>query len=108
MQSLKERYGCVTVALSGELDHCNASQVRRQLDQLLEDEDVIHLRLDLENLSFMDSSGIGVLLGRLRLLQQRGGRLTVRNMSQSVSKLFHLSGLQRVIGVEQDGTGGQK
>jgi len=106
MQSLKERYGSVTVALSGELDHCNAPKVRRQLDDLLEDGDVLHLCLDLKDLTFMDSSGIGVLLGRLRLLQQRGGSLSVRNMSEPVAKLFYLTGLQRVIGIDNQQTGG--
>lgn len=64
---------------------------------------VIHLVLDLENLTFMDSSGIGVLLGRLRVLQSRGGAMSVRNMRPSVEKLFRLSGLHRVIGMENGG-----
>lgn len=106
MQGLKERYGSMTVALSGELDHCNAPKVRRQLDNLLEDEEILHLCLDLKELSFMDSSGIGVLLGRLRLLEQRGGTLSVKNMSPTVAKLFYLTGLQRVIGIENQETGG--
>lgn len=106
MQGLKERRGSVTVALSGELDHCNAPKVRRQLDDILEDEEIIHLCLDLKDLTFMDSSGIGVLLGRLRLLEMRGGRLSVKNMSVTVAKLFHLTGLQRVIGIENHQTGG--
>lgn len=107
MHNLKERYGTVTVALSGELDHCNASKIRRQLDDLLADEDILRLCLDLSDLTFMDSSGIGVLLGRLRILQQRGGSLAVKNMSQPIAKLFHLTGLQQVIEVENDKTGGR-
>ncbi|MBP3541938.1 MAG: anti-sigma factor antagonist [Clostridia bacterium] len=107
MHNLKERYGTVTVALSGELDHCNASKIRRQLDDLLADEDILRLCLDLSDLTFMDSSGIGVLLGRLRILEQRGGSLAVKNMSQPIAKLFHLTGLQRVIQVENDKTGGR-
>lgn len=107
MQNLKQRYGSVTVSLSGELDHCNASRIRRQLDELLENEDIVRLCLDLSGLTFMDSSGIGVLLGRLRILQQRGGSLAVKNMSHPIAKLFHLTGLQQVIDVENDTTGGR-
>lgn len=91
----------MTVVIAGELDHCAAPQIRQMLDELLADETVTHLVLDLENLTFMDSSGIGVLLGRLRTLQARGGSLSVKNMQPPVEKLFRLSGLQRVIGIER-------
>jgi stage II sporulation protein AA (anti-sigma F factor antagonist) len=89
----------VTVVIGGELDHCSAPQIRRQLDDLLMDERVVHVVLDLENLTFMDSSGIGVLLGRLRVLNARGGSLSVKGMRPPVEKLFRLSGLDRVIGI---------
>ena len=107
MQNATELYGTVTVVVAGELDHCTASQIRRQLDDILEDPGVTHLCLDLENLTFMDSSGIGVLLGRLRQLQQRGGTLSVKNMQPPIEKLFHLTGLQRVIAVERSQKGGR-
>lgn len=97
----------LTVVIAGELDHCAAPQIRQMLDEMLEDPTVTHLTLDLENLSFMDSSGIGVLLGRLRRLQERGGSLSVKNMQPSVEKLFRLSGLHRVIGVEKSDKGGR-
>lgn len=97
----------VTVVIAGELDHFAAPQIRKRLDELLEDQTVTHLVLDLENLTFMDSSGIGVLLGRLRVLQARGGSLSVRNMRLPVEKLFRLSGLDRVIGVEDEIKGGR-
>ena len=96
-----------TVVIAGELDHFAAPQIRRMLDDVLEDESIIHLTLDLENLTFMDYSGIGVLLGRLRILQSRGGSLRVKNMQPPVEKLFRLSGLHRVIGVEKTDKGGR-
>lgn len=107
MQNARQMYGTATVVVAGELDHCTASQIRRQLDEILEDQGVTHLCLDLENLTFMDSSGIGVLLGRLRLLQQRGGTLSVKNMQPPIEKLFRLTGLQRVILVENTPKGGR-
>lgn len=95
-----------TVVIAGELDHFAAPQIRRMLDELLLDPGILHLTLDLENLTFMDSSGIGVLLGRLRLLSSRGGTMSVQNMQPQVEKLFRLSGLDRVIRVEKSGKGG--
>ena len=104
---LKPLETAVTVVIAGELDHCAAPQIRRMLDDLLTDPAVCHLVLDLENLTFMDSSGIGVLLGRLRTLQNRGGTLSVKNMQPSVEKLFRLSGMHRVIGIEPTTRGGR-
>ena len=99
MLQTKPRREATTVVIAGELDHFAAPQIRHMLDELLLDPTVMHLVLDLENLTFMDSSGIGVLLGRLRMLQERGGTLSVMNMQPSVEKLFRLSGLHRVIAV---------
>lgn len=107
MQQAKPRNGSVTVVIAGELDHFAAPQIRRKLDEMLQDPQITHLVLDLENLTFMDSSGIGVLLGRLRALQTRGGSLSVKNMQPPVEKLFRLSGLDRVIGVEEHNRGGR-
>ena len=97
----------LTVTIAGELDHCAAPQIRQMLDDLLTDPTVTHLTLDLENLTFMDSSGIGVLLGRLRLLQGRGGSMSVQHLQPPVEKLFRLSGLHRVITVESGRKGGR-
>ena len=106
MLGAKPLGSAVTVVIAGELDHFAAPQIRRRLDELLEDQTITHLVLDLENLTFMDSSGIGMLL-RLRALQARGGSLSVMHMQPPVEKLFRLSGLDRVIGVEDDIRGGR-
>ena len=107
MLGAKSLGNAVTVVIAGELDHFAAPQIRRRLDELLGDQTVTHLVLDLENLTFMDSSGTGMLLGRLRALQSRGGSLSVKHMQPPVEKLFRLSGLDRVIGVEDDIRGGR-
>ena len=104
---LKPLDTAVTVVIAGELDHCAAPQIRQMLDDLLQDPMLMHLTLDLENLTFMDSSGIGVLLGRLRILQSRGGTMSVQNMQPPVEKLFRLSGMHRVIGIEKKPRGGR-
>lgn len=62
------------VRLEGELDQCSASGIRRDIDALLQDPSVRHLVLDMARMPFMDSSGIGVVLGRYRLLCLRGGQ----------------------------------
>ncbi len=91
----------LTVALSGELDHCSAVSIRRDLDELLSDPAVRHLMLDMADLKFMDSSGIGVILGRYRILAARGGSVWVRNMNPQINRLFQLSGMGQIIHVSR-------
>ena len=85
------------VGLDGELDHFCAQSVRRELDSLLRDPTVRQLILDFSGLTFMDSSGIGVILGRYRVLRERGGSVAVIHMNDHVSRIFHMSGMDRVI-----------
>ncbi len=87
----------LTVRLRGELDHHSAEQVRGELDGLISDERVLHLIVDMKALTFMDSSGIGVLIGRYRTLARRKGTLSVQNMSPLVERIFQLSGLHQII-----------
>ena len=106
MKTQKQR-DTLIVYPQGELDHHSAQAMREEMDAAMEDRQIRTLILDLRDLTFMDSSGIGVLLGRLRILQSRGGTLSVKNMQPSVEKLFRLSGLQRVIGIEESNRGGR-
>ena len=76
------------VRIDGELDHFCAQSVRRDLGTLI---------LDFSSLTFMDSSGIGVVLGRYRLLRDRGGHVAIVGMNPHIARLFHMSGLDRII-----------
>ena len=87
----------LVVALDGELDHFCAQSIRRQLDEMLADPSVRYLVLDFDKLTFMDSSGIGVVLGRYRLLRDRGGHIAIVGMNPHIARLFHMSGLDRII-----------
>ena len=87
----------LVVALDGELDHFCAQSIRRQLDEMLADPSVRYLVLDFDKLTFMDSSGIGVVLGRYRLLRDRGGHVAIVGMNPHIARLFHMSGLDRII-----------
>jgi len=94
------RRDTVEARLEGELDHCSAQHIRRELDALIEDGSVRHLILDMGRMPFMDSSGIGVILGRYRTLAGRGGTVSVRKMNAQVERIFMLSGMNQIIGVK--------
>lgn len=93
----QKRGARLSVQLSGELDHHSAEQTRIMLDTLLRDVTVHELVLDLSGMTFMDSAGIGVILGRFRKLSMRGGRMIVRGMNASVDRLFQMSGIYAVV-----------
>ena len=94
---IERRRDTVVAHLTGELDHCSAQCIRRELDTLISDQSVKKLILDMQEMSFMDSSGIGVILGRYRTLAQRGGKVAVRNMNPHVERIFILSGMNQII-----------
>lgn len=87
------------VRLTGELDQCSASGIRRDLDALLTDPGIRHLVIDLNDMPFMDSSGLGVILGRYRTLRLRGGTVALMHLSPQVKRVYDLSGMARIIPV---------
>jgi stage II sporulation protein AA (anti-sigma F factor antagonist) len=89
--------GCVTASLFGELDHHSAPEVRGALDDVLQRFSNADLVLDLKNLSFMDSSGLGVVLGRYKLLKSRGKAMYVKNVGGQIDKVFNISGIYRIV-----------
>ena len=89
--------GCLTAKLSGELDHHAAAEIRVKLDGELERTTPALLIFDFGKVSFMDSSGIGLILGRARLISSWGGKIIAVNTSDRIRKIITLSGLGSVI-----------
>ena len=79
------------------LDHHTAEGVRQRIDQEWQQEHYPHVVLNLAELSFMDSSGLGVILGRYKRINERGGTLAVCAVNDSVRKLFELSGMFKIV-----------
>ena len=100
----------VTIWLSGELDHHAARSLREQIDGAVDRTGAKRLRLDFEGVTFMDSSGIGLVMGRYRLMQLAGGRLSVTGASERIQKIMLLAGLDRLHILEEAAAddGGQK
>lgn len=90
-----------TVWLSGELDHHAARQLRQQVDLAVERNRPQRLRLDFSDVSFMDSFGIGLIMGRYRLMQLEGGSLSVTGASERLRKVMRMAGLDK-LGILQD------
>lgn len=85
------------IRLQGELDHHAAENLREQIEQHMESQPIQHILLNLKELSFMDSSGLGVMLGRYKRVSQLGGEMIVCSISPEVQRLFKLSGLFKIL-----------
>lgn len=87
----------LTAALSGELDHHGAKQVMEELDRRIERDMPRKLMIDMGGVTFMDSSGIAVLLRAHRRMAQLEGGMTVSNVPQQAQRVFQAAGLNRLI-----------
>ena len=87
----------MTVRLSGELDHHGAKGLMDRLDDLMEQNLPVKTILDLEGLTFMDSSGIAVILRAKRRMEALGGNLIVVNIPKQAARVLDTAGLSRYV-----------
>lgn len=90
----------VTAYLSGELDHHSAREMREAIDLSVELNMPSTLVLNFKNISFMDSSGIGLVMGRYRNISKRGGELHITGTSPQIYKVMKLAGIERLAKLE--------
>ena len=89
--------GILTVTLEGELDENSARETRTYLDDAIANGGFQKMLLDFEKVDFMDSTGIGVLLGRYKSLRAAGVELCVTKVNPQIDKVFRISGLYQII-----------
>lgn len=93
------------VRLDGEIDHHEAKNLRVDWQFVFQDSECRHVVVNMNGVSFMDSSGIGVILGRFKEVEQVGGTLVVCCLHEHVRQIFNMSGLYKIIhvaGSEED------
>ena len=91
----------VTAYLSGELDHHSAKEMREAVDNAVELHMPSKLVLDFKGISFMDSSGIGLVMGRYRMLAKTGAQLYITGASPQIYKVMKLAGIERLAKLEE-------
>ena len=89
----------VIALLSCEIDHHNAKSLRQDIDFSLRENQPEELIMDFSEVGFMDSSGIGLVMGRYKLMQEIGGNLVVRNPPPHIKKVMRLSGIDRLASI---------
>ena len=93
----------VTAYLYGELDHHTAKEMRESIDLAVELNMPTLLVLDFKNITFMDSSGIGLVMGRYRNLLKNGAELHIVNAPPNIYKVMRLAGLEKLAKLEKVG-----
>lgn len=88
---------CLLIRLRQELDHHSAQYIREKSDYMIDKRHIRNIIFDFTEVNFMDSSGIGVIMGRYRRIHVTGGTVGVTNISSSVDRIFRLSGLYKIV-----------
>lgn len=100
--SIKEiEKNALLVAPDGELDHHSAAKIRTEVDSRL-GRGVKNIIFDFSHLSFMDSSGIGMIMGRYKRIQKLGGRVIIAAPKPQVKRIIEMAGLFRIVQIEPD------
>ncbi len=103
MKQVKEAFAIIDnylcIKMPSEIDHHGAADIRENADRLLLDDKVKNIVFDFENTTFMDSSGIGIIIGRYKKISCFGGRVYAVNVSERISRMLSASGMSSVIEV---------
>lgn len=104
MEIRSEKKGFGTIAyLSGEIDHHNAKFAREELDKIIENDHPSKLRLELSGVTFCDSSGLGLVMGRMKKCNSVGGELIIKNPSNAAMRILEIAGMDKILKIERGG-----
>lgn len=95
-----DHYLCI--CMPKEVDHHNAAAITQQADEMICKREVKNLIFDFSETEFMDSSGIGIILGRYKKISCFQGKVYAIHVNTQIRKILHMSGLQRIIEILED------
>lgn len=97
MVTMEMKDGTLTIRVPKELDHHTATEIKNKADSLVERNSIERIVFDFKETEFMDSSGIGMIMGRYKLMHYMGGRVVACNLKTRVKKIFCMSGLETIV-----------
>ena len=93
---------CLTIYLPREVDHHNAEDMRKNADTLIERNHIKFVIFDFEMTDFMDSSGIGVIMGRYRIIRLLGGEIWAVHANARIKKILTMSGMTKIMQIYEE------
>ena len=97
MENFKVIDNYLMVRMPEEIDHHKSSYISENADRFIVQEKVDHVVFDFENTKFMDSSGIGLIMGRYKNIRFTGGKVTAIRANEQIRRILTLSGMHKVI-----------
>ncbi len=92
---------CLIAYIFGEIDHHNAKYARERIDKLIDEEQPTAFCLDLSGVGFCDSSGLGLVMGRMRKCLSVGCTITILNPSPAAMKILEIAGMDKILKIER-------
>lgn len=92
-----EKDKLLLIKITEDIDECSAQKIRRKADNEIERYMPKRVIFDFNSVSFMDSAGIGMLIGRYKIVNMFGGKMELANLSSSIKRIFEMSGVLRLI-----------
>lgn len=92
----------MTIHLPAELDHHSSEQIRTEADRLIRTRNIRSLMFDFGGTSFMDSSGIGMIIGRYKMMRFMGGNVVAIRVGEAMRRILTMSGIYKVIDIYED------
>ncbi len=92
---IREMDGYTVVELEGSADLYTISDLKKALDKIIDDPKVNYLVLDLKNVEYMDSSGIGVLIRAFKKMKNKKGKFALLNVNQDIMEILSLASLDK-------------
>ena len=86
----------LTVRLTGEIDHFRAKMIKKAVEDELLRTGAINIAFDFSGISFMDSSGVGLILGRYKTVKALGGRIVLFGMRPGIERIIRMSGIDKI------------
>ena len=93
---------CLTIFLPKEVDHHNAEEIRKSADSVIEKNHIKYVIFDFKDTEFMDSSGIGVIMGRYKRIYMLGGEVCAVHTSERMKKILTMSGVTRIMQIYEE------
>ncbi len=94
---LSGKYRTLVVKIYGEIDHRAADEVRESVDRELGRTGAVNVAFDFTSVTFMDSSGIGVIMGRSKVTSAMGGKVIIYGAADSVRRIIKMSGIEDIV-----------
>lgn len=102
METLELKGIRLVIHLPAELDHHVTEELRKRIDRIIREEPISELEFDFARTLFMDSAGIGMIIGRYKMMQALNGRIIASHMSGQIRRVLALSGIQKYIQLDKE------